>query len=324
MPEIARRARLLALSTTAIALACTRGEPPSSESGVSPSVPRAAVDRSTSAPQSRRLLSLPTSPYRASIATEQGAVYVLTPAAAYRLIPDQAQETLPIPTDADAVLAGESVVYWSSGALWRVRFGGNAQRIADEPHRPQMLAASREAVVWLVQGAGGGELRTLRGRTLQASAHPLSALTLHRGEAWFVEQLAPSEWRLARVNIKTGVAHFGEGKKSRLPAMLAAWRDHVYYYGGLSVGLRETTTDLRVERTLAKGQVCSPLAVFDRIFCARVEGLVELSANGNEVRWIRQNRGHLITSLATDGSLLVWISEAGDDGLEVEMVALDR
>jgi hypothetical protein len=277
------------------------------------------------APAPQLLLSLPVSAYQASVAVVDEAVCVLTPRAAYRLIPGQPQAQLPIPEGAEAVLAGGSVVYWSNGALWRVRFESQAKRVAEAPERPQLLAASERMVAWSARSkAGQTSIRSAEGQLLFSSPNPISALTMRGDRLAFIERLGPRAWRLGQLDTSGDAPRLGHPNATRVPAMLALGNRHVYYYGGLSWGLRAASADLRSEQTLLRHEVCSPLAVADRIYCAQVEGLIELSQGGEKLRWLHKNQGRLITSLAADPSKVVWIQEAAQGHLDVEMLALER
>lgn len=345
-----REIRILLLTTLALTTACERDEAtPSSSSAVSSAASgavalssggtqaaRRAADESQAA-KPQQLLSLPTSAYHAAVALDGPTVTVLTPTEAHRLVPDGAQESLSIPADAAAALAGDSVVYWFDGMFWRASFGGGTKRIGVAPQRPVMLAANSEAFAWVdgsvngvltvhlstvgspngsTAGASvGGELRS------HSSLVPISALVMHDDAVSFVERLSDSTWRIGRVST-SDTPRFSSVKASRPPSMLALHRNELFYYGGLRWGLRASSADLDTERKLATQVVCSPLSVSTRIYCAQVQGLVELTKGGALSRVLTTNRGRLITSLVADAERVVWISDAGAERLEVEMITL--
>jgi hypothetical protein len=285
--------------------------------------PRSKVD--SAKPQT--LLSLPVSAYHAGVALTDGAVVVTTPGRVYRLDAEAREATLSPPEDSPVAVEGGSLVYWSAGGFWRQSFGGDPNRIGDGSERPIALAASADAFAWLERSAVGAfTIKTLRGSetlTLYSSPTPISALTMEQDVVLFIEAMGPSAWRLGRVSVDGGKARLSPAKASRPPAMLGSYRDQVYYYGGLKWGLRAASVDLGDERTIAKGVVCSPLAAAEHLYCAQVRGLAQLSETGEVLRWITENHGRLITAVAADSKRVVWIGEAGETSLQVEMLALD-
>jgi hypothetical protein len=190
-----------------------------------------------------------------------------------------------------------------------------------------MLAATSESLAWVdgsvngvltvhlstVGSTGGGEPRS------HSSLASISALVMHDDAVSFVERLSDSTWRIGQVS-RSDTPHFSSVKASRPPSMLALHRDELFYYGGLRWGLRASSANLDTELKLATQVVCSPLAVSTRIYCAQVQGLVELTEGGARSRQLTTNGGRLITSLAADAERVVWISDAGEERLAFEMM----
>jgi len=274
-----------------------------------------------------RLLALPVSAYHASVTLSGETVLVLVPGAVHHLGPDGASNQWSFPVDAVAALQGLTPVFWSEGAFWRARLGQPAKRLGDVPARPVSVAASEEYWVWLERTAQGrfSLHRLVAGspKRIYSTSYELGPVAIQQDVILFAEARHASSWRLGSIRAAGGDAQFSDRKGSRLPALLAVREDRVYYYGGLRWGIRSSNLDTDDEQLVARGVVCSPMAVTERLYCAHMQGLSELSSSGQVVRTLTQNRGRLITSLAADSERVVWIRDVGDNRLEVETMRVD-
>ena len=68
--------------------------------------------------------------------------------------------------------------------------------------------------------------------------------------------------------------------------------------------------------------ICSPLAVADRVLCARVGGLYELPSSGGAPKSLL-SQGAFITALAARDHEVAWVSDLGADRLMLERRSLD-
>jgi hypothetical protein len=103
--------------------------------------------------------------------------------------------------------------------------------------------------------------------------------------------------------------------------MLAGRRD-VLYYDGNHYEVRRLSPDLQQEETLAADIVCSPIAVADGVYCAQVEGLVQVMPGAKPRRLTDGSAGGVVADLAATTHRLLWIVDAGADRLEVRSLAL--
>ncbi len=271
------------------------------------------------------MLALPSSAYHASIEADEDGFVVLTRTAAHRLTPGAA----PLQTSLDlafgATTTRKSVLFWSEGAVLQApKRGGRARRLGALPARPQRFVSSGDDFAWLEKGDEGAfAIFTLEGpkpHLTYASPGRIEALAMLSDWVFFVERPADGSWRIGGVKSIGGTPVFTAPRKGRAPAMLVG-AEQLYYYDGNSFEIRRLTPDLQQGETLAKGFVCSPLAVFEHVYCAQVEGLFELRAGVRPRRLVPAHLGAPITALAVNAGHVAFITDAGADQLEVKVIA---
>jgi hypothetical protein len=315
---------------SAAAIACGRGadgatplakaSPAETASSALPATPKASGPAPTTA------FTLAASAYAAELELDDEALYVLTSSAAYRIVPGRPPERWALDLGISPVLAGEHLVYWSEGALRRAsKRGGPSEIVAEVPRRPQRLSASGGHLAWLDQAEDGHftlwALDGARPRELLTPQGYISALTLLDDQAFFVEQVAGSGYRLGAVALSGGDPRYTSVARGRTPAMLAAARD-ISYYDGPTHTVRRVGPDLEREVTIARDIICSPLAVAEHVYCAQPAGLVELPSGGGPARVLSDASSGSITDIAASTSRVAWLVDAGRDKLEVRTVAL--
>jgi hypothetical protein len=273
----------------------------------------------------RRRLELPSSPYAARLAVADGLPALLTTDALYRLDAQSAQRT-PFSEGALGVLAGDSVVRWHQGRLWRSR-GASRDWLAltPLPQPPHRLVASPHGVVWTEVAAGSAaSIWTLAGaepRQLRSAPGGVAALALRDDQVFFVEELVDGRWRLGGVSLGGSSERYGEAHSGRPPAMLAVTSD-VFYYDGPSLSVYRVSTDLRRTERVAADIICSPLAAAESVYCAQPPGaIVELSLSGRGPRLLAGPLDGTVTALSATPTEVTWLREAGG-GLVVESVSL--
>jgi len=294
-----------------------------------------AVARTAPAPRSSNaaadepkvLLSLPFSAYQATIAIDEEAVYVLTNAALHRIVVGKTTEQFPLDLGFGATSSAHSILFWSEGAIWEVpKQGGKAVRAGSVPHRPQTLVASANRFAWLDRSETGEfTIQTLVGqkpKTIYSSPGRIDAATMSDDSVFFVERVDSLKWHIGRVTTTGRAAVFAQMRRGSPPAMLAAFEDHIYYQDPRARDVLRLSRDFQREDTLAKGLVCSPLAVWESVFCSRVEGLVEVFGDNRPPRPLLANRrGELITAIAADAHRIAWLADAGPDKLAVKVLS---
>ncbi len=330
-------ARALVVAGLVAALACGRRPRGEAAASAAPSGAPAPVasGRSGAAPVSveaplrvapETLLTLDSSAYGARIALDDEAAYLFVADGAHRLVPGRAPLRMPLDLGLGPVLTRTSVVFWSQGAIFAApKRGGPARRLGEVPHQPQYLVTSGDRFAWLDRAEDGRfTIQTLdekRARVVYAPAGPVATLTMLHDWVFFVEQLAPSSWRLGGVSLAGGTPTFTAAKQGRTPAALATASD-LYFYDGSTLTVRRVSPDLEQETILAQRFICSPIAVSDRILCAQVGGLFELRGEGSPpVALVERMRGP-VTAIAADSAQVVWVTDAGRDRLAVERLPL--
>jgi len=251
------------------------------------------------------------------------AVYVITPTAVHRIVVGQRTESFARELGNGALMTPGGFVYWSQGALFEAPKGsGEARKLGALPRAPQRFAVARERLAWIDVAAGHFSIQALEAdqpRAVYGSPSALDAIAMLGDDVCFVERLSAKGWRIGCVGVgtHTGAPRFTAEKRGRSPAGLVAFGDALYFQDASGYKVVELSQDLRHERTLARDLVCSPLAVWEQVYCAQVEGLVEVSGTGRPPRLLAANARGLITAVAASPSAVAWISDAGPEGLTV-------
>jgi hypothetical protein len=270
------------------------------------------------------MLALPSSAYHASLEPDEEGFVVLTRTAAHRLVPGGAPLEMPLDLAFGATTTRQSVLFWSDGAVRQApKRGGSPRQLAGLPARPQRFVSSGDEFVWLEKNAENRfSIVTLNGakpHLTYASTGRIEALAMLSDWVFFVERPADGSWRIGGVKHIGGTPVFTAPRQGRAPAMLVA-AQQLYYYDGNTIEIRRLSPDLQQEETLAKGFVCSPLAVFEHVYCAQVDGIFELRAGALPRRLVPARLGTPITALAVNERHVAFVTDAGADKLEVKVV----
>jgi hypothetical protein len=276
-------------------------------------------------PEPTSLLALPTSAYRASLALDDEAVYVLTEKAVHRIVVGGKAERIPLELGFSATATTHSFIFWSEGAIWEVsKHGGKPERLGFVPHQPQKLVSSGSRFAWVDRSEAGQftiqAIQNQEPRVLHTASGQIDAVTMADDVVVFVERTGPRSWRLGRVRTSEGKPTFAATQQGRTPAMLAAFGNAIYYQDVNGLRVVELSLDLQRERVLAENFVCSPLAVWESVYCCQVEGLFEVFGDGRAPRSLTPNARQLITEIAADSKRIVWLSDVGADQLVVRML----
>jgi hypothetical protein len=277
-------------------------------------------------PTLREMTVIPTSAYRAGLALDADAIYVLTERMAHRLVPGAAPQQIPIENGDTAAATRTDLVYWSQGAIWQVsKTGGKARRLLGLEHQPQFFMAAGDDFAWLdmpvrdhfqIQTTDGHRVRTLfywPGR--------IETAAMDTGRIAFVRRDGDSAWRIGSVSVHGGEVVFSGARNGTTPAKLAVAGD-IFYYDLDSNEVRRLSADLSREEILAKDLVCSPLAASARVYCPNMAGLFDLGPHpGSAPRPLFQELRR-ISAVAASPNLLAWLADAGAESLSVMMVPL--
>jgi hypothetical protein len=275
------------------------------------------------------LLQLNKSAFHTRLDLTPDAINLLTMDEVYRLVPGAEPEASKLDLSDLGVATPSSFIFWSNGAFWlapKKEKGGPPGRLASVKARPIYLVSVEERFAWIGPDEQGrhavyalhrGEPRLLHTLTGQAAG-----ATMVDDLVVFVERVDSANWRLGSVARTGGEVAFTTTRKGRHPSMLAAAGDVYYYYWDdkSTSEVWAVSPDLRQARVVASGVTCSPLAVADRVFCASMEGLFELSPTSGLPRLVNPTDGASMTTIAVDATRIVWVRDAGPEKLEVKIL----
>jgi hypothetical protein len=269
------------------------------------------------------------SAYHARLVADDTSFHLLTPTAGYRLAPRQAPRKIAIELGDGASGSGQSFVYWSNGIVYRA-FESDPEkplRLGALSSRPQAFFTSGADVAWLERTRDDRfRLMTfVRTKPTPSYESPgkLDAATMLSDWVFFVERPAGSSWRIGGVPVRGGTPTFTRERGGRAPAMLVARRD-LYYYDGNGLEVRRLSPDLAREETLVRGFICTPLAVFDHVYCAQLEGIFELRQDERPRLLSAERTRGPVTDLAANATHVAWVSDVGAERLEVHVLALSE
>jgi hypothetical protein len=273
-----------------------------------------------------RLVTLPISAYGASLALDDGAIFLLTSKAAYRFASGEPDHGIALDLGLGPVLTRSAFVFWSSGAIWSApKQGGVARKLAPLSHQPQYFVASGDEFAWVDLSETGlytiQILEKQEPRVLVLSAGEISGLNMVGGAIYFVQRPSDDTWRIGVVRARGGEVEYSAAKKGRRPAMLSG-NEQIYYYSLDSSEIRALSLDLSREQVVLRDLVCSPIQVSTSVYCGCVEGLFEVSRETGSPRVLVQNRPGSITTIASNEKQVAWVVDAGPDLLAVDVLRL--
>jgi hypothetical protein len=273
------------------------------------------------------LLADKTSAYRASLTVDDDAIYLLTGAVAYRIVPGSTPQTIPIANGETAAVTRTDFVYWSKGSVWRIpKTGGTPRRLTPLALQPQFFLAAGDAFAWLTMVERDRfVLQTLEGRTVRTLLSlegRIEVAAMEDSQVFFVKRDEGERWRIGRVSLRGGAPIYGASHDGPTPAKLAV-ANEVYYYDVKTSTVRRLPTDLSREETVTRDLVCSPIAVAVRIYCPNVEGMFEIARHaGAKIMPLFPSRERL-TMVAASSKFLGWLSDPGPDRLSLKMIRLE-
>lgn len=264
----------------------------------------------------RTLAELDESAYGISLAVDDQSVYVATRSAIYRYAPGAHSEKRPLDIGYGSAFTEDAIVYWSKGDIHTVAKTGKTPRpLGKVTRRPMQIIATGKQVAWIDKDADGKftiqALRKSKPKIIYTSKGNLTSSVALKRWIFSVERITYGVWRFVRVPLRGGSAvRHSDWYSGRVPSMLSA-SDHVYYYDLPSRSVRRVALDLKSETKIADKIVCSPIAVSDRILCARVEGVFELSKENGAFRMLTRKPVGLITAIAGSSQIVAWVNDTG-------------
>jgi hypothetical protein len=273
------------------------------------------------------LVELDESAYGISLAVDGQSVYLATSSAVYRYTPGAPPEKRPLDIGYGSAFTQDAIVFWSKGEIHTVaKAGGTPRPLGKVANRPMQIIATEKQVAWVDKDTDGKftiqTLRKSKPKIIYTSKGNITSSVVLNRWVFFVERIKYGVWRFARVSLSGGSAvHHSVWHTGRVPSMLSA-SDHVYYYDLPSRSVRRVALNLKSETTVADKIVCSPIAVSDRVLCARVEGIFELSKQGGAFRVLTRKPVGLITAIAGSPKIVAWINDTGTANATIRMLAL--
>lgn len=292
-----------------------------------PSAPPPAVKEEPAQARVSTLHEQATSAYHARLFVDDEGVVLITQTGFTTLRAGGTPEEHAVALGPVAARQGGSVVFWSAGKLRSLSLAGDGEQVlATVPRAPQQLLASGRHVAWIqTEPQNGSSIQTLsegQVRVLHASEASISASILHGAAVYWVSGSGDGSWAIGRVGLDGQRPAFTRPRRGRLPAMLAAGRDGLYFYEGLQRGVRRLSFDLEQETTVLTQAVCSPIAVSNRVVCAQVGGVFDFPVSARAPRLLATERAGPITALAVTDERAYWVAESGDARLLLRSVAL--
>jgi hypothetical protein len=290
--------------------------------------PSATTVRKREVIEPTALLALPIGAFHVTLWSDEQSVYLLTSQGAYRFVPDQSPRHFALDLGEGPVMTHSSFIYWSNGSIWRTpKLGGEPQKIASVPHRPQYFSTSGDYFVWLDRTDDGQcTIRFVDGnkqRVAYKASGEIDAMAMVHDWAFFVERIDKNKWHLGGIRPGGGQAAYSAPKTGRSPAMLSAKED-IYYYDVDTSDFMKMSPDLHNEEVVQKNFVCSPNALAARIYCVQVEGLFELPMKPPHTPRLLTppGRSPTITAMTADSTRVVFVVDAGADKLAVYSLPL--
>ena len=271
-------------------------------------------------------MTLPESAYGKTLIADSEAVYLLTAGAAYRLVEGKPPVKLELDLGIGPAATRDAIVFWSEGAIFLAsRKTGKARRLVSLPHQPQQFVAAGEHFAWLDHADDGRfTIQTVRGQlpsVIHTTQRQVDVITMLGESVVFVERTEEGRWHFASVRLKGGDIVYSAGHTGRTPAQLVATED-IYYYDGNSFEIRRLARDLKSENVVAKGSVCSPMAVAGQVYCGAVEGPYQISEKRPVPLPLVEGGGRSVTALAANERRVFWVRDEGAEKLSVQSVTL--
>lgn len=309
--------------------AASRAATASSRTAAKPRSPLAAA-ATHQLPSTVTLLELGKTAYHTRIDLTADAIYLLTMEGAFRLAPGEEPRETRLDLSDTGVATPSAFVFWSNGSFWLApKRGGPPGRLASVKDRPIYIVAVEERFAWIGPGEQGHHtvytLRQGKPHAIHEMSGPVAAATMVDDRVVFLERPENNSWRLGSIGRSGGSASFTPTRVGRYPGMLVAAGDVYYYYfdDKDTSEVWAVSPDLRNERVVARNVICSPLAVADRVFCGGMEGVFEISPTTGLSKLVYPSIGGSITAIAVDQKRIVWVSDVGQEKLEVKLLLRD-
>lgn len=266
------------------------------------------------------------SAYAATILPRRDEILITTATDVIRVAPDKQVEKIHVQLGDVQVLHDDSIAFFRDGAIRAFSLEDRNERLLFAvEYFVQYLLSSAGRLAWLshekqgryfVQTESAGSVKTL-----YTSNDEVTWPVLHDETVYFLER-SGGAWRIGRAPLNGSAVKFGKEYRGRVPAMLAAGPDGLYFYDGPKRGVRKLAFDLESEEPIAQGTICAPLAVSSRVVCAQVGGIVDIAHPLAEPRTIARETDGPIADIAATDERVYWIVDRGRDQMTVRSAEL--
>lgn len=272
-------------------------------------------------------MTLPESAYGKTLIADSDAAYLLTASAAYRMVEGKEPVKLALDLGIGPAATRDGIVFWSNGAVFLApRKTGKARRLIALPHQPQQFVAAGEHFAWLDHADDGRfTIQTMKAKSpvvMHTTRLQVDAIAMVGDNVVFVERTDERQWRFASLPLAGGDVVYSAPHEGRTPAQLVAGRD-IHYYDGNRFEIRRLGRDLS-ESVVARGSVCSPMAVASEIYCGAVEGPYRISPERPVPLPLADGDGRSVTALAATERRVFWVRDEGAEKLAVQSVPVPR
>lgn len=310
---------------------CTCGKERPSEDFPSPGAPDPSGAAPTSnakesaLPKVETLLALPQSAYGNRLYTDGEGFLLLTGSEVIRVSPPSEVHRTPASFGPEAVRLGQhQILFFRDGSLRRATLSGKEEAtVAKLPSAPYLLLSSGDSFAWVLRTDSGYLVQTLesdRILTVHETTRRIGAATLWADRVYLLESFEGS-WRVVGASLHNHPAYRQEIHQGRPPSMLMATENGVYLYAGLKDGIKRLSLDLQATQVLATNVTCSPFAISNRLVCAQVGGLIQITGN-KEPRIVALERGGPITAIAATNQGTAWLVDTGKERLQLKFSPL--
>jgi|GEM_PF-6905232 len=242
------------------------------------------------------------------------------------LRPGQSPKTRSLELGPAVARHGDSIVFWRSGKLLAVPLvGGGERELSPLARMPQHLLGSDTHVAWVERDeAGAFSVHALSAGAptlVHRARESIRTATIVDETVYAISSSSPGRWTLIAVPLDGRAPTVTSPHAGRPPSMLTAGQDGLYVYAGPKHGVLRLSFDLAREEAVMPGEICTPMAVADRVVCAQVGGLVELDPTRKAPRPLAGEGAGPIASLAAKDTHAYWITDSGAHRLTVRSLA---
>lgn len=318
-------------------LGCDEKSPPTRETHKSAAAPNKVLKRtneavkhlekpSAASSEPQTLLSDRSSAYAAKLLPRENELLVATPTHLFRLPDGETIEKIPAQLGDVQALHEDSIVFFRAGAIRALSLRDGKERpLVEVEHYVQYLLSSGQRLAWLSHERDGLYLIQTESagsvKTLYTSKNQVIWPVLHDEIVYFLEQSGNS-WRIGRAPLNGSEVMYGREHQGRVPSMLAAGPDGLYYYDDPKRGVRRLDFDLGSEEPIAEGTICSPLAVSSRVICAQVGGVIDIARQNAKPRTVATETSGPIADIAATDDEVYWIVDRGRERMAVHSAPL--